>query len=140
MFDMKEEFVQISELVLPSDFKAVSQVELLVDKVCMELNLNESFYGNVLIAVSEAVNNAIEHGNKKNQVLPILMKVCDSIESVCFVVEDKGKGFDFENLPDPTSPDNLLKEKGRGVFLMKNLSDELNFKNNGSTVELYFKK
>ncbi len=137
---MKEEFVQISELVLPSDFKAVSQVELLVDKVCMELNLNESFYGNVLIAVSEAVNNAIEHGNKKNQVLPILMKVCDSIESVCFVVEDKGKGFDFENLPDPTSPDNLLKEKGRGVFLMKNLSDELNFKNNGSTVELYFKK
>jgi serine/threonine-protein kinase RsbW len=140
VFDMKEEFVQISELVLPSDFKAVSQVELLVDKVCMELNLNESFYGNVLIAVSEAVNNAIEHGNKKNQVLPILMKVCDSIESVCFVVEDKGKGFDFENLPDPTSPDNLLKEKGRGVFLMKNLSDELNFKNNGSTVELYFKK
>jgi serine/threonine-protein kinase RsbW len=140
VFDMKEEFVQISELVLPSDFKSVSQVELLIDAVCMELNLNENFYGNVLIAVSEAVNNAIEHGNKKNQGLPILMKVCDSAESVCFVVEDKGKGFDFENLPDPTSPDNLLKEKGRGVFLMKNLSDELNFKNNGSTVELYFKK
>ena len=54
------------------------------------------------------------------------------------MIEDEGIGFDFQNLPDPTSPENLDKPSGRGIFLMKHLSDEVNFSNNGSLVELSF--
>ena len=54
------------------------------------------------------------------------------------MIKDEGIGFDFRNLPDPTSPENLDKPSGRGVFLMNHLSDEVNFANNGSLVELSF--
>jgi serine/threonine-protein kinase RsbW len=51
-----------------------------------------------------------------------------------------GRGFDYENLPDPTSPENLLKENGRGIFLMKNLSDLVEFEDQGKSVFIYFNK
>ena len=55
-----------------------------------------------------------------------------------FRVEDEGKGFDFHNLPDPTSPENLEKPGGRGIFLMKHLADEVDFSEQGKVVELSF--
>ena len=60
-------------------------------------------------------------------------------KSVRFVIEDEGGGFDFNNLPDPTSPENLEKVKGRGIFLIKNLSDKAKFKNGGRVVDMLFK-
>ena len=54
-------------------------------------------------------------------------------------IKDEGEGFDFNNLPDPTAPENLEKPTGRGVFLMKNLSDLVVFSDNGSVVEIHFK-
>jgi serine/threonine-protein kinase RsbW len=55
-----------------------------------------------------------------------------------FVVEDEGKGFDYEHLPDPTSPENIEKVGGRGIFLMKHLSDEVQFTERGKVVHLNF--
>ena len=60
-------------------------------------------------------------------------------KSVRFVVEDEGVGFDYDNLPDPTSPKNLDKVKGRGIFLIKSLSDKTTFKNGGRMIEMLFK-
>jgi serine/threonine-protein kinase RsbW len=54
--------------------------------------------------------------------------------------QDEGKGFDYHNLPDPTAPENILKENGRGIFLMKNLSDEIEFNDSGNEVTIYFGK
>ena len=87
--------------------------------------MNEDAYGNVLIAVTEAVNNAIQHGNKENETLSINVSVSDNEKNVCFSVKDEGQGFDFDNLPDPTAPENILKENGRGIFLMRNLADKV---------------
>lgn len=137
---MREGFTIIDTLVIPSDFNEVGQVEVLVDKVCNQLGVNEDFYGNVLIAVTEAVNNAIEHGNKKDSSTEVNVFVADKTDEFCFNIKDEGRGFDFDNLPDPTSPENLLKENGRGIFLMKNLSDEVEFENFGSSVNIYFNK
>ena len=102
--------------------------------------MNEDAYGNVLIAVTEAVNNAIQHGNKENEALTINVSVSDNDEKVCFSVKDEGPGFDFNNLPDPTAPENLLKENGRGIFLMRNLADEVEFTGEGNEVCLFFNK
>ena len=137
---MNKEFNVIESLRLSSDYHSIATIEKLIDKVCNSVGVNEDAYGNVLIAVTEAVNNAIQHGNKQNGSLQIDVSVLDSTKSICFSVKDEGPGFDFNNLPDPTAPDNLLKENGRGIFLMKNLADKVEFIGQGNQVSLFFSK
>ena len=137
---MKDEYSVIESLRLSSTYKSVADIERLIDKVCTSVGVNEDAYGNVLIAVTEAVNNAIQHGNKENEELSIDVSVKDNQNKVCFSVKDEGVGFDFENLPDPTSPENLLKENGRGIYLMRNLADKVEFTGQGNEVCLFFNK
>ena len=137
---MNQDYKIIESLKLASDFQSIATIEKLIDKVCSSIGVNEESYGNVLIAVTEAVNNAIQHGNKENTALKIDVSVLDSTKNICFSVKDEGPGFDFNNLPDPTSPDNLLKENGRGIFLMKNLADKVEFTGEGNEVSLFFSK
>lgn len=128
------------KLVINSDIKNISEVEKLIDTVCEDLNISEDIYGNILIAVTEAVNNAIIHGNKNNIELNATIEVTQNNNKaeIVFTVSDEGKGFDFTNLPDPTAPENIEKPDGRGIFLMKNLSDNVEFFNNGSKVSITF--
>jgi len=137
---MKEGFSIVTEVVLPSDYQSLIVVEKLVGGVCKEFGVKEDAFGNVLIAVSEAVNNAIQHGNKDIKHAKVEVKVANHEDTFCIQVKDEGKGFGFHELPDPTAPENLLKDSGRGVFLMKNLADEVEFLNTGSIVNLYFHK
>lgn len=123
---------------IASSLNKINEVEALIDKVCEDLNLNEDNYGNILIAVTEAVNNAIVHGNGSVEEKLVKVNVNQDSKGVVFSVEDQGLGFDFENLPDPTAPENLEKPDGRGIFLMKNLSDAVEFDNNGSKVSITF--
>ncbi|MBM3430997.1 MAG: ATP-binding protein [Bacteroidetes bacterium] len=137
---MKEGYSIIKKIHLPTDYNSLVDVEALVGSVCEKLGVVEDAYGNVLIAVTEAVNNAIEHGNEMNKDLSVEVSVGDDDSSFCFNVMDQGNGFDYTNLPDPTSPENLLKENGRGIFLMKNLADEVEFDAPGNSVNMYFNK
>ena len=137
---MKEGFVQIDSLSIPSDFQHVHRVESLIDKVCDQLNVKEDYYGNVLIAVTEAVNNAILHGNNSNPELNVDLFVGDKETDFCFSVKDNGTGFDFSNIADPTSPENVEKADGRGIFLMRSLAEEVEFLDNGRNVNIYFSK
>jgi serine/threonine-protein kinase RsbW len=124
-------------------FKSVAEnitlVESLVDNICEEFKINEDSYGNILVAVTEAVTNAIQHGNKYDpqKNVNVIVKTKDNL--LRFVIQDEGPGFDFRNLPDPTDPDNIEKPHGRGIFLMQHLADTVDFKENGRTVELNFK-
>ncbi len=137
---MKEGFTIVDTISITSDYAAVSKVETLVDKICSELGVQEDYYGNVLIAVTEAVNNAIQHGNIFDNELVVYVAVGDNPEEFCFTVRDQGRGFDFEHLPDPTAPENIEKENGRGIFLMRSLADEVEFDDKGCTVNIYFRK
>jgi len=121
-----------------SDLKFMPDVELLIDTVCEDLKINEDHYGNILIAVTEAVNNAIVHGNHNEEEKSVKIQVKENDNKVVFTIEDQGRGFDFKNLPDPTAPENIEKPDGRGIFLMKNLSDEVSFESNGSKVSITF--
>jgi serine/threonine-protein kinase RsbW len=125
--------------VLPSDMESLLKVEEVVDKVCAVYGIPEDAYGNVLIAVTEALNNAIIHGNGGVREKNVQLVVREEVDSVVFEVKDEGAGFDYLNLPDPTAPENLEKPNGRGVFLMRSLADEVEFYDNGSRVELRFK-
>jgi serine/threonine-protein kinase RsbW len=89
--------------------------------------------------LTEAVNNAIVHGNKtdRNKVVTVEIRR-DRNLIVCFI-SDEGRGFDFNHLPDPTAPENIENIGGRGIFLMKHLADMVIFSNQGSQVEIQFK-
>jgi serine/threonine-protein kinase RsbW len=126
------------EIFINSKIENLRKVEKFVDEISTECNLNSEVYGNLLIATLEGANNAIVHGNKLNENL--LVKISASFEDYVLKlrIEDKGPGFDYINIPDPTAPENIENVSGRGVFLMSKLSDKIAFFDKGATVELYF--
>jgi len=137
---MKDGFVVVDSLSIASDFNEIGKVETLIDDVCANLSVNEDYYGNVLIAVTEAVNNAIQHGNKLKTDLTVDLSVGDKETDFCFNVKDEGLGFDFDNLPDPTAPENIEKVDGRGIYLMRSLAEDVVYDNGGRSVNIYFSK
>lgn len=123
---------------VPSIIENIRMIESFIDNAKERFHLDDDIYGNIMIAVTEAVNNAIKHGNAgdKSKNVSLSLSLNDSL--LKFIVKDEGVGFNYENLPDPTSPENLEKIGGRGIFLMKHLSDEVQFKDHGRIVELSF--
>ena len=113
-------------------------IESFIDNAKEKFQLNDDIYGNIMIAVTEAVNNAIRHGNKSESTKNVTLALSLENGLIKFKIEDEGNGFDYHNLPDPTAPENLEKPGGRGIFLMKHLSDEVTFKESGRVVELSF--
>jgi len=134
MIEMKEQTISF-----PAKAENVRIVENLIDEICEQHKINEDHYGNILIALTEAVNNAIHHGNKADPKKTVVVSFESSSEEICFVVKDQGEGFDHKNLPDPTSAENIENPNGRGIFLMKHLTDNLEFTDNGREVSLKFK-
>jgi serine/threonine-protein kinase RsbW len=128
----------IQNIELASNLQSLSKIESFIDDICEQHKFGEDHYGNILIALTEAVNNAITHGNKLNPEKKVCLNMETSENAVCFVIKDEGKGFDFNNVPDPTLPENLEKIRGRGVFLMKTLADEVAFEKNGTIIKLNF--
>ena len=126
------------KLDITSTSDNIRLVERLVEDVCDVFNVNEDSYGNILIAVTEAVNNAMYHGNKGNPDKNIKIGFESHEKDIQFSIADEGTGFDYDNLPDPTDPLNIDKPNGRGVFLMKNLADKVEFNKNGQEVLLTF--
>lgn len=126
------------KLVIQSKIENVSLVENLIDEVAIELSIISDLYGNVLISTIEAVTNAIVHGNDNNPEKNVSIEVIKDEKKLTIIVEDEGDGFDLNLVPDPTKPDYIEKPDGRGIFLMKNLTDDLEFEKNGAIVKLIF--
>ena len=129
-----ETVIEINEIV-----EGMPIVEAAIDKIRHDLNIREEVFGNVLIAVTEAVNNAYYHGNKGDNNKTVKISFIKPAQyRLAVVVCDQGEGFDPNSLEDPTEPENIEKEGGRGVFLMRNLCDKLSFSEGGKVVELNF--
>ena len=127
-------------LRLPSHPRNIALVESFVERVVERFKLSPDLYGNILISLTEAVNNAIIHGNENDESKTVKIQLNKMSNNRLEIrVSDEGCGFDYQSLPDPTAPENLLKIGGRGVFLMQQLCDNISFHNNGSTVEMQFK-
>lgn len=126
------------ELTLKSDPKQIYEVEFFVKNFAKDLKIDDNIYPNILISVTEAVNNAIIHGNQKDADKDVVIKLKKDEKTLTIYVSDQGEGFDPDNVPDPTLEENLEKLGGRGVFLIQQLSDLVNYSNNGRTVEMQF--
>lgn len=126
------------KIEIPSIIENIRIIESFIDNAKERFELDDDIYGNIMIAVTESVSNAIKHGNRGDKSKSVLLSLTIKDDVIKFVIEDEGKGFDYNLLPDPTAPENLEKTGGRGIFLMKNLADEVTFQNNGKVVELSF--
>jgi serine/threonine-protein kinase RsbW len=117
----------------------VNEVEQYVRQLFDQFGLDPELYPNILISLTEAVNNAVQHGNRNDVTKMVCVRSEKYKQILHCEVSDEGGGFNPESLPDPTDPENIEKPGGRGVFLMRQLSDSIRFKDNGSTVELEFR-
>ena len=125
-------------LKLSSDTRNIALVESFVERAVEQYQIAPDIYGNILITLTEAVNNAIIHGNSNDESKTVQIHLRRKNNCLAVRVTDEGEGFDHSAVPDPTAPENLLQVGGRGVFLMQQLSDSVHFHNNGSTVEMRF--
>jgi serine/threonine-protein kinase RsbW len=115
------------ELIIPSDPRNIQRIEDFLYKATKHTHLDEVQFHKLLVAVTEAVNNAIIHGNRSNDAKSVQV-ICTITRHYIFMsIKDEGNGFNPDNIPNPLKDENLFKESGRGIFLMKTLMDEVEF-------------
>ncbi|WP_181304803.1 ATP-binding protein [Rufibacter sp. XAAS-G3-1] len=126
------------KIQIPSIIENIRIVESFIDNSREKFQIEDDIYGNIMVAVTESVNNAIRHGNKFDKDKNVYLSLFVEPNQLRFEVQDEGAGFDPETLSDPTAPENLENPGGRGIFLMRNLCDDVSFSNDGRTVSLTF--
>jgi len=124
---------------LDSNPDNVKEIQPYVDLIVQKYQIKSDLYGNILITLTEAITNAIVHGNQADQSKKVFVNSRFGHNLISVQIIDEGEGFDYEDVPDPTDPMNILTLNGRGVFLMHQLSDSVEYSNNGSTVVIQFK-
>ena len=123
-------------LEIESDPNNLITVEEFVNYFCKDVNLPDEKLSNVLLAVTEATTNAIIHANKCDHTKKVTIDASDENSKLIIKIKDEGEGFDPGNIPDPTEPENLLKDSGRGIYLMKVYMDDLQYNRTPSGMEL----
>lgn len=126
-------------LTISSNPNNILKVESYLRNVKKDFMIDEGKFPDILISITEAVNNAIIHGNNKDESKSVKINMEENPQGLAISVSDEGLGFDPNTVPDPTAPENLECCGGRGVFIMSNLCDKISYANNGSTVRMFFK-
>lgn len=126
-------------LQLPSKEESITQLELLIENLSDAYNVSEDTFANMMTCLNEALINAIKHGNKMDPNKKVIVNAEVDGKRIIWTVTDEGPGFDYNNLADPTSPENLESLTGRGVYIMKHLADQCIFNSAGNELELHFK-
>ena len=124
------------EFELPSDLTLMNGVlQYLLERVA-KLGVIAPEKSNLFIALDEAFVNAVKHGNKNDPTKLIRVGAELSPKEACFTIEDEGEGFDVQTIPDPCDPANLFKSSGRGVLLIYNIMDEVEYNAQGNRVKM----
>jgi serine/threonine-protein kinase RsbW len=126
------------KISIPSLIENIKIVESFIDNARDRFQINDDIYGNIMISVTECVSNAIIHGNDADSGKNVDLELFFEENQLRFIIKDEGKGFDYENIKDPTSPENLEKTGGRGIFIMKHLSDDVKHEDKGRRTILTF--
>lgn len=120
---------QVKELTLPSRIESVDEAAIKADEFAKEVGLGDDFISAIDLAVRESVANAVKHGNKFDESKPVEIRLTRDVRGFEITVRDFGPGFDLNDIPDPTNPENLLKASGRGLLFMRSFMDEVEWFN-----------
>ena len=123
------------ELKINSLQSNIAQVEKFVEEICDENYISNSYFGNIMLAIEEAVKNAIVHGNKEDSNKQVSLTFLRKKNGLSLTIEDEGEGFNLLDIPNPLDSDNA---SGTGIFLIRSLADKVNYNSIGNQVELIF--
>jgi serine/threonine-protein kinase RsbW len=127
------------ELILDSTMAGMSAVEKFVEEICDTYYIFNSYYGNILLAVEEAFNNAVIHGNKKDKDKKVILSFRSVDNGLVFTIEDEGKGFNYHSVPNPLDvEESLLGSTGKGIFLISSVADKVEYNERGNRVSITF--
>jgi serine/threonine-protein kinase RsbW len=128
-------------LTIPSKLDKLTEVEKIAEKVSAASGLSKDQCNNVAIAITEAAGNAIVHGNQKDPKKKVRIHFRVTNKKIDVEVKDEGKGFDPDKLLNPLKPENIMKESGRGIFILKSLMDSVSFRFSpkGTTIRMTLK-
>ncbi len=123
-------------LIIKSDLSEIKRVEQFLFRIFEKKMIPQKYFNKVFLCISEAVVNAIEHGNKGDIEKDVVITIECDLSCLNVVVHDEGNGFNYCKVKDPTRSDNLMNEGGRGIYIMKSICSELSFRNDGKSVEI----
>ena len=122
------------DLVISSQLVNINKVRCFLEEIFAESRLNMNCFSRVFLGISEAVNNSIVHGNCLDKNKQVFIRVIYTEDNLHIEVKDEGDGFIAESIADPTTIENLKKENGRGIFILQQIADEVNYFDGGSKV------
>ena len=124
-------------LVIKSKTSELQSVERFLEKIFLQYNISSEYFNKIYLCLSEAVTNAIVHGHGSNETKEIKVNVEYNNCNLSITVTDEGEGFDLTKVPDPTKRENLKKESGRGIHIIRSISDKVLYNDKGNS--LHFK-
>ena len=122
-------------LIIQSRKCELKRVEEFLREVFSFYSLPESCFNKVLLCISEATINAIAHGNKGDQRKKVELSVDCKTHLMSVKITDEGDGFDFTSIPDPREGENILKESGRGIHIIRSYSKTISFNEKGNSMK-----
>jgi len=125
--------------VINSDVIELKKVETFITDIFREYNLEKKYFNKVYVCISEAVVNSIKHGNKNDRNKSVSIEVNCDMHEINIMIEDEGNGFDLNQISDPTSRENLKNESGRGIFIIKTLTNQIEYNEKGNRVQFKIK-
>ena len=113
---------------LASTLESVNRAESIAAETAARVGFNEDDQSNIAMAVREATVNAVLHGNAYDPEKKVFVVYEKTTDALVITITDQGKGLDPLDLPDPLAPENLMKQSGRGIFLMRAFMDDVQFR------------
>lgn len=127
--------------IFTSDKKILTEIEGLLKIVQNTFGFNKEKFYEILVAITEAVINAIQHGNKNDPSKKVVLNIFAEKGKMTVEIQDEGKGFDASLIQDPRTPENIIKERGRGIFLIRTFADSVHIETgkDGTKVTMTFR-
>lgn len=122
---MSKPIISGNKITIPSNTEYLNDVDIFIEGIVRGYGADESVTADIAISISELVNNAIAHGNKVDPDTLVTVEISRKDRMVSICVTDQGGGFDPDEIDDPLADENLLKEVGRGIFIVKSLMDKV---------------
>lgn len=117
--------VEKKEIVIPSKIESVDKAVVEATEFAAAAGFGDEAVFAIDLAVREAVINAVKHGNQLDETKPVEISFSNLDKGFEVIIRDFGTGFDVDEIPDPTNPENLLKANGRGILFMRNFMEEV---------------
>jgi serine/threonine-protein kinase RsbW len=126
-------------LIIKSETSELKKVEYFLEDIFNRNNLSKKYFNKLYLCVSEAIINAIKHGNRNDLNKKVIIKISCLTHEMEVLIEDEGEGFNRSILQNPTTTENIRKESGRGIFIIENLTDKIEFNEKGNRIQFKIK-